>query len=144
MRHVTLADTSAGMLDAARRGAARDPGRYDVVRLDLGHEDAPGTFDLVCSMLALHHIADTATVLARMRAALRPGGWVAVADLDHDPGNRFHGHGHDGHPGFERADIAAQLGRAGFAGVAVRSATTIVREGEDRPFGVFLATGRRP
>ena len=68
---------------------------------------------------------------------------MAIAELDHDPENDFHGHGHQGHPGFERDAIAGALAAAGFVDVGVRTATTIERGPENRLFDVFLATGRR-
>ena len=40
----------------------------------------PGSFDRVTSSLMLHHIADKRAVLAALRALLRPGGELHVAD----------------------------------------------------------------
>jgi SAM-dependent methyltransferase len=39
------------------------------------------SFDIVVTRFAVHHFEDPAVQLAEMRRVLRPGGWLAVADL---------------------------------------------------------------
>ena len=148
LRHVTLADTSEGMLDAVRARLAAEPSpRFSVARLDLSIDPAPPvTYDLVYTVMALHHIADVDRVLAEFHATLKPGGWLAIADLDADLEGHFHGEGHDGHHGFDRDDLAARVEAAGFSQPAVRTATTITKGpegGPQRTFDVFLAVARR-
>jgi SAM-dependent methyltransferase len=46
----------------------------------LAHPFDPGSFDMVASIAALHHM-DTAAGLSRMRELLRPGGVLAVVGL---------------------------------------------------------------
>lgn len=72
---VVGADPSAGMVEAARRGA---PSGVDVVRA--AAEDLPfeGEFDLAFSNSALQWFRDVPRALARVRAALRSGGRVAI------------------------------------------------------------------
>lgn len=41
----------------------------------------PGTFDLACARLVLSHVPGPLAVLRQLRAAVRPGGVVAVEDL---------------------------------------------------------------
>jgi hypothetical protein len=71
--------------------------------------------------MTLHHIPDTAAILARLRAVLREPGWLAVADLDTEDGS-FHGAGFDGHLGFDRDRLGALARAAGFATVAFSTA----------------------
>jgi SAM-dependent methyltransferase len=55
----------------------------EVLRHDVAAEPPPdGPFDLVHARLVLVHVPDRATALARMAAALRPGGWLVVEDAD--------------------------------------------------------------
>ena len=73
---ITLADLSDGMLDVARGkiAAAGDP-RMRAVRLDLSAGDAvPGEFDIVYSLMTLHHIPDTDGILRRFHDVLAPAG----------------------------------------------------------------------
>ena len=120
---ITLADVSQGMLDvaAAKIAAARDPAMR-TVKLDLVADPLPAErYDLVYSLMTLHHIPDTAAILARFRAVLREPGWLAVADLDTEDGS-FHGAGFDGHLGFDRVRLGALARAAGFATVAFSTA----------------------
>lgn len=141
---VTLADSSAGMLSVVRdRLAARpDVERFTVRHLDLTTDAAPrASFDLVYTVMALHHVQDLGRVLRELRASLRPGGRIAVADLDHDPEGHFHGEDFDGHHGFDRGALAGQLRAAGFSAPRVSTVTVVTKEvrGVPRDFPLFLA-----
>lgn len=133
LRHVTLVDTSEGMLDVVRARLAEDPSpKFSVAKLDLSAEPAPPvTYDLVYSVMALHHIPDVSRVLDEFHATLKPGGWLAVADLDADPEGHFHGHDHDGHHGFDRDELAARMVASGFDQPTFTVATTITRGVDD-------------
>lgn len=143
---VTLTDTSAGMRqvmeDKIAAGELTDARVWD---LDLASGPIPDDrFDLVVSMMALHHIPDTDAVLANVATLLDPGGRVAIVDLDAEDGS-FHGEGHghgEIHHGFERDDLARRMEAAGFVDVEVGDCTHVERE--DGTFPLFLAVGRRP
>lgn len=105
----------------------------------------PAAFDLVASSMVLHHIEDVAGLLRRLKPCLRPGGWVALADLDAEDGSFHPDPTGVFHRGFARPQIMAWLREAGFADVAVRDAWRVARPGPDgrlRDYPVFLATGR--
>lgn len=78
---VTLLDISEQMLAVARkRFAGKKNVRYitgDYSRIDLG-----GTYDLVCSALSIHHLADEdkRQLYHRVHDALNPGGLFVNAD----------------------------------------------------------------
>ncbi|MFD4025671.1 methyltransferase [Streptomyces sp. NPDC058576] len=85
---VTAVDSSPAMLERLT-SAARDRGLGDRVRTleaDAG-AGLPGISDadLVWASASLHHMDDPATALAGIRAALRPGGLLAVAETDGMP-----------------------------------------------------------
>lgn len=149
--HVTLADTAERMLEVARELIAEHatPDKFDVLELDLQGGRAPASYDLIASSMVLHHVPDINRVLAGFREHLNPGGFVAIADLDHDHHNEFHPDDFDGHRGFQRDGLRAQLEQAGFVDVAFTTATRISKRNPDRPedepreFDVFLATGRK-
>jgi 2-polyprenyl-3-methyl-5-hydroxy-6-metoxy-1,4-benzoquinol methylase len=139
---ITLADSSAGMLDVARAKVAATPGaRMRVVDLDLTRDALPvERYDLIYSMMTLHHVPDTAALFERFRALLNPGGHVCVADLDAEDGS-FHGAGVDVHHGFDRAALARLIRAAGFADVSIDTCFEIRRGA--RAYPVFLAVARR-
>lgn len=144
---VILVDTSEGMLDVARAEAARrDPDRYPVSQLDLTTAAPKEPVDLVMSAMTLHHVPQTQALVSGVRGALRPGGWVALADLDADPENLFHDDGYTGHRGIDRDRLADQLRATGFADVTTETAATVskTKDGIDREFTVFLLTARVP
>jgi SAM-dependent methyltransferase len=85
---VIAVDVSPAMLDRLR-AKARElgmAGRIQAVQADLDTEwPATGPVDLVWASNSLHHMKDPDQVLAWVFAALRPGGLLAVAELDSFP-----------------------------------------------------------
>jgi SAM-dependent methyltransferase len=142
---LVLAEPSTGMREViAEKLAARGHAGVSAMALDLTADPPPGDrFDLAISLLVLHHIADTAAALAAIRGLLRPGGRIAIADLDTEDGT-FHSAEAEGihHHGFDRAALADLARAAGFVDVDFRTATEIVEE--DRTFPVFLLLARNP
>jgi SAM-dependent methyltransferase len=58
----------------------------EVRRHDITVEDLPeGQFDLVHTRWLLHHLPHPERVTARMVAALRPGGWLLLEEVDFFP-----------------------------------------------------------
>jgi predicted TPR repeat methyltransferase len=140
---VTLVDTSTGMRDVMlakiEAGALPDA---RVWALDLATEPAPDErFDLIVTVMTLHHIRDLPTVLAAFAELLAPGGHLCIADLEKEDGS-FHQADFDGHHGFERPVLTADLRAAGFDDVRFADCTSLVRDGATYP--VFLATCVRP
>jgi ubiquinone/menaquinone biosynthesis C-methylase UbiE len=142
-------DLSPGML-AVLSDKARAAGLEKIATqvLDLTRNPPPATrFDLIFSSMALHHIPDVAALLRAFFSMLAPGGWVALADLDAEDGS-FHSPDVPGvaHHGFDRKTLEGWLDAAGFTAVSIRTAYTVEREreGAQRRYPVFLATGRRP
>lgn len=136
---VTLADTSAGMREVlSEKVAAGHWAEASVVDLDLERDATPEgeRYDLICSLLVLHHVHALDRVLAAFRTLLAPGGRLVIADLDREDGS-FHTHDFDGHHGFGRDELADRLRAAGFAEVEITGATTLRKEGVE--YSVFLA-----
>lgn len=75
-------DVDADALAIARAAAARAGVRAGFVRADAARVGAAGVFDLVYARLLLSHLVDPSAALRAMRAAARPGGVVAVEDLN--------------------------------------------------------------
>lgn len=154
---VTVTDASSAMVEEAARNIARAglTDRFEAVHLDLTADEPtlePASHDGAWTMLTLHHVDAVDLALRRLHAALRPGGWVAIIDLDEDPHGAFHRHNpdFDGHHGFGRERFAAQLAEAGFTDVRMVDAGVVDKEvdgqhgagGTVAPFPLFLAIGR--
>jgi 2-polyprenyl-3-methyl-5-hydroxy-6-metoxy-1,4-benzoquinol methylase len=71
-------DPTAALIDHAR---ARHPdGHYQVAAAETMAME-PGSFDLVVCYLSLIDVPDLDTALARITAAIRPGGHLLIANL---------------------------------------------------------------
>jgi len=149
VRSVTAADSSTGMLavlDAKIKAGSL--ANIRTLHIDLERGDMiGGQYDLVVSSMTFHHIPEVKPVIGLLAGILKPGGSLAIADLDSDEG-QFHESGEGVfHPGFDRCLMRRNFEDAGLAGVRSRTAA-IVRKpgasGELRSFTVFLMTGRKP
>lgn len=142
---LVLADTSEGMLAEAGR-KIREGGFDDVtaVHFDLASNSAPagGPFDLVLSLLLLHHVADTGAALAGMYRLLGAAGQVAAIDLVTEDGS-FHSPDAEGvhHHGFNRDRLAELARSAGFTDVRIADGQPI--DDDARSYPMFLLTARR-
>ena len=144
VRTITGIDTAPGMLAVLER-KVRGLGLTNVRMqpADVEHGDLPeGMYDLVVSSMTFHHIRDPGPVLGRLAGLLRPGGILAVADLDCDEG-RFHD-SNDGvfHFGFDRCAMMKHFESAGLAGIRNRTAAIVVKP--SGTFTVFLMNGKKP
>ncbi|MFQ5701693.1 MAG: class I SAM-dependent methyltransferase [Acidobacteriota bacterium] len=94
-------DFSEKMLEQARRKLARFGPRFTTETADLATYSPPASerFDLIVSVLAIHHLTDSdkADLTARCHAAIVPGGFFINADLikgasprENDLLDRFH------------------------------------------------------
>jgi SAM-dependent methyltransferase len=142
---LVLAEPSEGMREViAEKLAVDDRPHVTAIPFDLTAGRPPGDrFDLAISLLVLHHVADTAIALTAIRGLLRPGGRIAIADLDTEDGT-FHDADAEGihHLGFDRGTLGELAREAGFVDVEFRTATEIVDD--DRRYPVFLLLGRNP
>ena len=135
---VTMADTSAGMRqvmkDKITAGAITHARVWD---LDLAAEPVPDErFDLIVTVMTLHHIPSLEPVLSSFAGILAEGGHLCVVDLEEEDGS-FHGDDFDGHHGFNQSALASCLDAAGFTDVTFRRCHQVVRAGTTYP--LFLA-----
>ncbi len=144
--HLTLADTSRGMLQVLEEKIAACGARnVTSLALDLSVGPLPELrFDLICTLMTLHHIPDTAAILARFHTLLRDGGALCIADLDLEDGS-FHGPDFEGHKGFDREALAREMLEAGFENVQFTTPCVVVRQTSAgiQEFPVFLMVGEK-
>ena len=146
---ITAADTSVQML-AVLEAKAKASG-LDHVRtllLDDGCLRPSGlSFDAIVSSMVLHHIEDIPALLARFAQWVRPGGWIAVADLEPEDGTFHRGGAHEVHHGIDPAWLRAETEAVGFSVKSAQTIHTIRRQSEDadqpREYPVFLLVARR-
>ncbi len=84
-------DTSAGMLEVMNQKVSSDY-RLKTYLLNLEQESTPeklGTFDLIISAMAFHHLHNPSQMLAKLKSLLNKEGILAIVDLDQEDGT-FH------------------------------------------------------
>ena len=143
---IALADSSVGMLEVVEEKIqAAGATHMNHLQLDLMEEAAPETpFQLIYSMLTLHHIDDTDRILQIFHSMLSEGGYLCVADLNKEDGS-FHSGEFHGHHGFDQQQLKSTLERIGFTDVDSEICYSIekVVEGKARSFPVFLMICRK-
>lgn len=142
---LTLADTSEGMLDVARaKIKALGAANVEAVNMDVTRALPQARFDLIFSLMTLHHIPDTAEALRAFYTLLNRPGYLCVADLDQEDGS-FHGLEVDVHHGFDRTALAALARQAGFGEVRFSTAYTMTKQagGQPRTYPIFLMVAEK-
>ena len=146
---ITLADSSTGMLGVLRdKIRTRSADNMKSVKLDLTSNPLPDKrFDLVYTMMTLHHIPDTRLILNKFYELLNPGGYLCLVDLDKEDGS-FHGHDVDDvHKGFDRKQLASLAEELGFTKINFSTAYKMEQEvnenGETKLFPIFLMVAQK-
>ncbi len=143
---ITGMDSSQGMLGVLRdKAEKRGLKNVKTKFLDLEKGGVlEGCYHLIVSSMALHHVPETAELISKFHAILKPRGVLALADLDPD-GGLFH-EDNTGvfHQGFDRSELASIYRQASFENVQDWTAAQVVKpapRGGTRNFTVFLMTG---
>lgn len=143
---VTLADVSEGMLKVlSEKISTEGADNFKTLKLDLITDPPPDDkYDLIYTLLTLHHIDDVEKILRRFHEMLNEKGFIAIADLDKEDGT-FHGKGFTGHNGFDRNEFKNLIERCGFENVNYQTPYIIKREvnGVIKNFPLFLMIARK-
>ncbi len=137
---ITGIDRDPGMIDIAREAAAQHELPVEFLHTDIEQHAPPGeSYDLIYARLLLSHLGDPAAALGRLVKALKPGGILAVEDVD------FAGHFcHPTCPAFDRYVVwyqAAATARGADAFLGRRSLDLLSTAGlQDIKLRVVLPT----
>ncbi len=98
-------------------------------------------YDLLMSAMAMHHVKDTDNMIKQFGMHLKPGGKIALADLDTEDGT-FHSQGTEGvyHNGFNRRQFEIILKKYGFINIRFETALNFKSEHGSYPIFLALAT----
>ncbi|QXE89258.1 class I SAM-dependent methyltransferase [Geomonas subterranea] len=145
--HITGADSSPGMLEVLNRKIeAQGLENVATMPLDLEKQNLERSFDLIVSSMTLHHVRDVPALVASLAQALKPGGWLALADLETEDG-RFHDDPTGVlHHGFSRDFLTGEFARNGLDGLGVVTAASIEKsaaDGSSRRYPVLLCVGHK-
>jgi 2-polyprenyl-3-methyl-5-hydroxy-6-metoxy-1,4-benzoquinol methylase len=141
VKKVTAVDVSQAMLDKL---LAKEElhGKVEALCLNILEQPLGICFDLIVSAMAMHHVEDTDKMVSRFAEHLKPGGKIALADLDEEEGT-FHPADVEGvyHAGFNREAFGSVLSRHDFEDIRFLTAH-IVNKG-DKSYPVFLVLATR-
>lgn len=145
---IMAVDTSPQMLEVLRQKAGEEGiGNIETLAHDLTKQPLPDqNFDLVMSSMTLHHIADIEPLLQRFLATLKPGGYLAVADLVTEDGSFHEDNCGVAHHGVDPEAVQAILAKNGGQDIGVHEIHTIEKSqknGTKRGYPVFLAWCRK-
>ena len=104
---ITLADSSEGMIEQLKMKIDKSGVKNFYPRiLDFEKESASEKFDIIYTLMTLHHVKDVAEVIKQFSLALNPGGLLIIGDLEKEDGY-FHKYpeNQDVHHGFEKQYI---------------------------------------
>jgi 2-polyprenyl-3-methyl-5-hydroxy-6-metoxy-1,4-benzoquinol methylase len=146
-RSVRLVDTSRGMLAVAQQkiqqGQIDNMETFcgDIVNLTRKRE----RFDLIYTLMVLHHVPDVAPLLGSFAALLKPGGSLCIGDLESEDGS-FHRGDPDVHRGFDTADLGGMIENRGLAVTDCHTMHTVHKPdeaGNSRAYPLFFLAARK-
>lgn len=136
---LTALDISGGMLEQLQENAASWEGcAVDTVLENILDYRPSERFDGVVSSMSMHHVDDIDRLFETLAAILKPGGFIAIADLEPEDGT-FHSDGNEGvhHFGFAEETLTAIAHKHGFSSVAFQTVHRVERD-DDKVFPIFL------
>lgn len=101
-KHITLADTSQGMLQIAQQkinNANIENMKTQMIDLTID-KSISEKFDIIYTVMVLHHIHNTGEIIKNFSRIINKSGYLCIVDLDEEDGS-FHGQDFDGHKGFK-------------------------------------------
>lgn len=148
VRRIVGVDSSEGMLaQLHKKIAAANATNVETLLIDLASGDRlEGQFDLVVISMVLHHIPVLAEIFAQFHRILRPGGRLAILDLDSEDGSFHSDPTGIFHHGFDREALGGELVAAGFSVPLFSHATDYAKKqpsGVERSYPIFLAVASK-
>jgi len=140
---ITLVDNSQGMIEVLQEKIKNDgiknftPIYSNLLEEDLNQND----FDVIYTLMTLHHIIDLDKILQIFNSMLKSNGYFCIADLVKEDGS-FHSDSStfNGHNGFDKDELSAILLKNGFEMKSYKICTESEREidGKIKKYPLFL------
>jgi tRNA (cmo5U34)-methyltransferase len=102
-------------------------------------------FDVIVTSMVLHHIENVPGMISNLTKMIRPGGYLAIADLDSDDGEFHHDPTGVIHNGFERMYMEKLFADNQLTQVKTATAFKMTRDVKEkgmREFSIFLISGK--
>ncbi len=148
VKRITALDNSEEMLNVFQEKLdEKGITNYDLIK---GEIDVllpeKGKYNAIFSTMTFHHIEDIETTVQKLYTIIKPGGKVAILDLETEDGD-FHSDDIDiFHEGFDPDYISNVFKSVGFKNVVcdrVYTINKVVASGENKDFPVFMLIGEK-
>jgi cyclopropane fatty-acyl-phospholipid synthase-like methyltransferase len=136
VKKIIAVDNSPSMLKEFQNKCDEFQCETEVVEKDLSVSTLDRTFDGILSSMTIHHLEDTLALFRKFYAMLKPGGFIAIADLDTEDGSFHSDNTGVFHHGFDREALQVIAEETGFKEVRFDTASTLSKPHRD--FTVFL------
>ncbi len=139
---ITCCDSSPEMLAVLQQKADAE-GINNIIPLELDltvDQSKAQQYDLLFCSMTLHHVSDVDTLLDKFLLLIKPGGYLALADLDQEDGSFHDDDSGVAHKGISRSRLIANLEQRGLQSITANTAHTINKHGKEYP--VFLVAGQ--
>ena len=145
---ITLVDNSQGMIDVLQE-KIKNKGISNFTPICSNSlEDGlkPNNFDVIYTLMTLHHIVDLDRILQLFYSSLKTNGYLCIADLVEEDGS-FHSDSttFDGHNGFDKDELNAILLKNGLETEYYKICTESERElnGKIKKYPLFLLIAKK-
>jgi ubiquinone/menaquinone biosynthesis C-methylase UbiE len=146
-QEITLVDTSSGMIDVLKEKIeANKLDHFHPLLIDLLTEPLPNVhFDVIYTLMTMHHIRDIETIISVFHRLLKPGAYFCMADLVKEDGSFHNDPNFDGHNGFEHTELTQLMQDSGFEVIEYNIFYKINREkeGKHESYPLFLMIARK-
>lgn len=148
VNEIIALDTSQGMLDVLQSKLENQGIHHVTPTLVKENEPSKQNYqaDLLVSSMVLHHVADLEKEIKTISSWIKPGGYIALSDLEPEDGS-FHASAVEKvHHGIDPVYLKDQLKINGITTVSVTTVYRIKRqndEGEEKDYPIFLLIGRK-
>ncbi len=145
---ITLVDTSSGMIEVLQEKIKREGIKnFKPFCSNLLEEELKlNGFDVIYTLMTLHHILDLDKILQILNSKLKTNGLFCIADLVKEDGS-FHSDSttFDGHNGFDKEELSLILLKNGFKMEFYKICTESERdiEGEIKKYPLFLMIAKK-
>ena len=138
---IVAVDNSPSMLEQFREKSSEFACKTEIIQKDLSRESIEREFDGIISSMTIHHIEDLTALFSKLYQMLKPGGFIAIADLDSEDGTFHSDDTGVHHHGFDRDILKNIATDAGFSDIIFDTVSIIKKPHRDFP--VFLMTAQK-
>jgi ubiquinone/menaquinone biosynthesis C-methylase UbiE len=146
LSEIIMIDTSKEMIRVAQEKIVEGNNQnMKALCIDLEKDQFDDQFDLIYNQMVFHHVENIEPIVKKFYTLLKPGGYLAIADLYTEDGS-FHGHDFNGHKGFDVDQLASIIEKQNFINIQHKECFIIKRvDGNKKStdYPVFLLTAMR-